>query len=287
MNTACHLCGSSQARNVFLEDGVPLRRCLECRHVYSGWDQQEHYEGYWDSGITDADVAFWDGAHRPVYEQFLRRFVGAGPGTLIDVGCGLGFFAAAVRAARPSWTVHGYETSEVAVAWACENNHLEGVVHRVRVEDAGLEPRSVDVITMWDVIEHLPRPQSLLSHLGALLKPGGLLFLQTPNWPFQYLRARVAVRVDGGAVPGKMYLAAKDHVNQFSRRSLTRLAADTGFSAPRFEVLKPVMTVGGRPTRIGVTAKLGVYHASRAVWRGSGGRLLVNPSLFAFLTPAP
>ena len=268
-----------------MEDGVALRRCLNCGHVYSSWDQDEHYDGYWDRGVDRDDLAFWDDAHRPVYQQFVMRFLPAQSGTLVDVGCGLGFFLQTVQRARPSWTLHGYELSGVAVEWAHEHNRLEGVVQHGRVEDTALEPGSVDVITMWDVIEHLPRPQALLIHLRQLLKPGGFLFLQTPNWPFQHLRARVAVKLDGGAIAGKLYLAPKDHVNQFSRDSLTRLAVDTGFAAPRFEILEPVMSVGGRASRIGVLTKVGIYHASRVVWRGSAGRLLVNPSLFAFLSP--
>jgi len=284
VNDVCYLCGSSRSRDVFVEDGVALRRCLGCGHVYSSWKQVDHHDGYWDGGITAEDIPFWDDAHRPVYRQFLDRFVPAEPGTLVDVGCGLGFFVQAARRARPAWAVHGYEQSGVAVEWAHRHNHLEGVVHQGRVEDAGIEPGSVDVVTMWDVIEHIPRPQELLVHLRGLLKPRGFLYLQTPNWPFQYLRARAAVMADRGAVPGKMYLAAKDHVNQFSKDSLTRLALDTGFDPPRFEILQPVMTVGGKQSWVGVLAKVGIYQASRVVWQGSGGRVLVNPSLFAFLT---
>jgi len=269
---------------VFVEDGVPLRRCLECGHVYSTWRQDDHHDGYWDGGIADDDIAFWDDAHRPVYGQFLERFVPTEPGTLVDVGCGLGFFVQTVRRERPSWEVHGYEQSGAAVEWAHRHNHLEGVIHRGQVEHGGIEPGSVDVVTMWDVIEHIPRPQELLVHLRRLLKPHGFLFVQTPNWPFQYLRARAAVVADRGAVSGKMYLAAKDHVNQFARASLTRLALDTGFGPPRFEILEPVMTVAGRSSRIGVLAKVGIYQASRVVWRASGGRALVNPSLFALLS---
>ena len=113
----------------------------------------------------------------------------AEPGFLLDVGCGLGFFLRTIQRARPSWTIHGYEMSGAAVQWAHDHNRLEGVVRKGRVEDAAIEPGSVDIITMWDVIEHLPKPQPLLVHLRRLLKPGGFLFIQTPNWPLQYVTA--------------------------------------------------------------------------------------------------
>ena len=287
MNTSCYLCGSDRARTAFVEDGVPLRRCLACAHVYSSWLQDQHYDGYWGKGVSDADLEFWDVAHRLVYGEFVRRFLPKETGTLVDVGCGLGFFLAMVRRQRPGWTVRGYELSEFAVRWALEHNGLEGVVDRRPVEEGGLAPGSVDVVTMWDVLEHLPRPQGLLRHLAGLLKPDGLLFVQTPNWPVQCARARTTLLLDRGVVPGKRYVDAKDHVNQFSRASLTRLAIDTGFSPPTFDVLPPVVTVGGRQTTPRKLAKVGLYRTSQALWQATGGRVLVNPTLFAFLRKAP
>ncbi|HEX2576653.1 MAG TPA: class I SAM-dependent methyltransferase [Aquihabitans sp.] len=284
LNTACYLCGATDGSEVFVEDGVALRRCDRCRHVYSTWEQDEHYAGYWDHGVDEADLSFWDDAHRPIHEQFIDRFVPAPTGRLVDVGCGLGFFVAAMARHRPGWRADGYELAEAPVAWAHAHG-LAGSVHQGLVEEAGIEPGSVDVITMWDVVEHLTRPQPLLEALRSLLTPDGFLFLQTPSWPFQYAKARATVALDRGVVPGKHYLAAKDHVNQFSRASLTRLAVDCGFQPPTFEVLLPILAVGGQRTRVGELAKLGVYHGTRALWQASRGRVMANPTLFAFLRP--
>ena len=164
---------------------------------------------------------------------------------------------------------------------------LAGSVHQGLVEDAGIEPGSVDVITMWDVVEHLTRPQPLLRDLRRLLKPDGVLFLQTPSVAFQLPKAWLTVALDRGIVPGKHYLAARDHVNQFSRRSLGRLAADCGYQAPTYEVLKPILAVGGQRHRVGELAKLCVYRATRGLFAATGGRVLANPTLFAFLRPDP
>ena len=287
VNASCYICESERARTAFVEDGVPLRRCLDCGHVYSSWPQDQHYDGYWKNGVSDSDLEFWDVAHRLVYQQFVRRYLPSASGTLVDVGCGLGFFLARVRRYRPGWTVRGYELSKFAVDWAREHNDLAGIVHQCAVEKSDLSPGSVDVVTMWDVIEHLPRPQALLRHLAGLLKPDGFLFVQTPNWPVQYARARTTVLLDRGVVPGKRYVDAKDHVNQFSRHSLTRLALDTGFEPPTFDVLPPVVTVGGRQTAPRKLAKVALYRTSQAVWQATRGRVLINPTLFAFLEKRP
>lgn len=88
MNTSCYVCGSDRATTAFVEDGVPLRRCLDCAHVYSSWPQDQHYDGYWEKGVCEADLDFWDVAHRLVYEQFVRRFLPEPSGTLSTWGAG-------------------------------------------------------------------------------------------------------------------------------------------------------------------------------------------------------
>jgi hypothetical protein len=48
-----------------------------------------------------------------------------------------------------------------------------------------------------------------------------------------------------------------------------------------------VVTVGGRQTAPRKLAKVGLYRTSQALWQATGGRVLVNPTLFAFLRKAP
>ena len=285
-NRTCHLCGATHGRTVFVDGGVPLRRCGSCRHVYSSWSQPDDYDGYWDHGVSPADVDFWDDAHRAVFEEFVDEHLPGPVGHLLDIGCGLGYFVATMARRRPGWRTDGYELAPGAVAWAHGELGLAGSVHLGRVEDAGIEPGSVDVITLWDVIEHLPTPQPLLEHLRTLLAPDGFLFVQTPSWPFQIARARAARLLDGRRGADRTYLYARDHVHHFSRASLGRLAADCGFAEPTYDVLKPVLAVDGRRSGVAVRAKLGLYRATRGVWRASGRRLMANPTLFATLRPA-
>ncbi|QXC62954.1 class I SAM-dependent methyltransferase [Aquihabitans sp. G128] len=285
-NTTCHLCGGTEGKVVFVDQGVPLRRCASCRHVYSGWSQPDDYDGYWDQGVTAADVDFWDVAHRAVFEEFTDTYLPADGGRLVDIGCGLGYFVQTMRQRRPTWQVDGYELAPGAVRWAHDELGLVDDVHLGRVEEAGIEPGTVDVVTLWDVIEHLPTPQPLLEHLRTLLRPDGYVFVQTPSWPFQIARARTAATLARKGREDRNHLYAKDHVNQFSRRSLTRLALDCGFREPTFEVLKPVLAVDGSRSTAAVQAKLGLYRATRTLWKASGHRLMANPTLFAQLRPA-
>jgi 2-polyprenyl-3-methyl-5-hydroxy-6-metoxy-1,4-benzoquinol methylase len=99
------------------------------------------------------------------------------------------------------------------------------------VERQPLEPGSLDVVMMMDVVEHLPDPVGTLRHCARLLKPDGLLVVQTPEFPeeldLQQMHASGAAFV--------AHLRPQEHLWLFSRRASVELMARVGCGAPRFE----------------------------------------------------
>jgi 2-polyprenyl-3-methyl-5-hydroxy-6-metoxy-1,4-benzoquinol methylase len=282
----CRMCAAPEYKDVFAEGGVLVRRCLACRHVYSSYEQDERYDGYWDEiGAEEIDPVYWDHAHRRIYAQFTDRHLEPErPGRIVDVGAGLGYFVDHVRRHRPGWEVSGYELSPRAVEHAHTVLGLGDAVHQGAVEDADLAPGSVDIITLWDVLEHLPEPLPLLRHLRSLLRPGGFVFVQTPSANFQLTRAWTEVIVrDRGVIPGRQYLAPADHVNLYTRATLRRLVEQAGFAPPVFDVMRPIAAVEGSTHATAVRAKEALYHVTRGVFAATGGRALLNPTLFARL----
>jgi len=89
LNTVCYLCTSSRNEKVFLENGIPILKCTDCGHVFSSYEQDEHYAGYWQE--EEFDLNWWDLAHREIYEEFIDKFMTKESGSILDVGCGLGF----------------------------------------------------------------------------------------------------------------------------------------------------------------------------------------------------
>ena len=95
---------------------------------------------------------------------------------LLDIGCGNGFFLASAKEA--GWQVSGVEPDPVAAAVARDRG-----VH-VMVGTVDLladESNCFDVITLSHVIEHVHEPQKLLESVHRLLKPGGVIYVETPN----------------------------------------------------------------------------------------------------------
>jgi 2-polyprenyl-3-methyl-5-hydroxy-6-metoxy-1,4-benzoquinol methylase len=98
-------------------------------------------------------------------------------GRVLDVGCGTGEFLAAMR--EQGWDTLGVEPSDRAAAYAREELGLD--VRTGTLADLGLEPNSLDVVTLWTVLEHLYDPIAALRTARRLLRPGGLLVLSVPD----------------------------------------------------------------------------------------------------------
>jgi len=135
-------------------------------------------------------------------------------GRLLDVGCAAGFFLAEARA---HYEVQGVELSRWSSAYARERLGLPVITGTV--SDADLPSAHFDVITLWDVIEHVPAPVPLLRSCARLLKPGGRLVLTTGDWGSAYAQAQ-----------GENWhlMTPPWHLTMFSRRTLSLAAAQAG-----------------------------------------------------------
>ncbi|AXR69716.1 class I SAM-dependent methyltransferase [Leptospira mayottensis] len=281
MNQTCYLCSSTKNSTIFVENGIDIVRCSDCGHVFSTYEQEEHYEGYWDDD-SSYDLGWWDHAHREIYQDFIKRFLTAPSGKILDVGCGLGFFVKRIGDQKPDWEATGYEISEKAVQFARDKNGLKNVFSGI-VQNSGIAKGSLDIITLWDVIEHIPKPHSLLEYLYSLLKPGGILFLQTPNFPIQLFKAKLKVTLKG-MQPNGHYLEAKDHINDYTEKTMRMLAKQTGFADCKFTILKPIASVSGsQGGGLGPLFKKVYYYATKTIWLLSFKMMNLNNTLFAVL----
>ncbi len=250
---------------------MDVLRCQECGHVCSSQRGDPDYQAYYRDNPTDwEDPFWWDQAHRGMYDDFCARFLEGRRGRLLDVGCGLGFFVKRAGACA-GWEAVGYEISPDAVRYARERLGLENVCCG-RVEGASLPDGSFDLITLWDVIEHLPEPDALLQELARLLAPGGILFLHTPNAAVQLLKARWKMRLLGER-PGGHYLEARDHLHLYTMRTLRVLLERNGFGQAEFFHLLPIQSLGGS-RRTAPAALKNLWHwGARTVLHLSGGRV--------------
>ncbi len=137
-------------------------------------DLYDYYSAY--EGVSEDCV--YDELTVKSYLKVLERLSTlVGGGEILDVGCGKGDF---VRVAiRHGWRVRGIELSEPAVRIA---RRFSIPVEVVDFFSDAISPNSYDVVTMFEVIEHLPSPVEFLRRAESVIRPGGLIYITTPNF---------------------------------------------------------------------------------------------------------
>jgi SAM-dependent methyltransferase len=196
----CPVCGSRRAHLEFVKDGYDMQCCDDCGTLFVGRDpatidfQALYGESYYTGGSA-AVFADYVGqqalrrAHARRNLWMLRHLPPRLPrhGHLLDIGCAAGFFLAEARA---YYEVQGVELSAWSSAYAREQFSLP--VFTGTLQQAALPADRFDVVTLWDVIEHVPDPVPLLAEAARVLRPGGRLVLTTGDWGSAYARARGA-----------------------------------------------------------------------------------------------
>lgn len=223
----CNLCGSSEHRPYCPENQRHLVQCQSCGLIYVSPrpDPNELYalygESYFhndDSGTVGYTNYLRDEANiRKTFERRLKRverFVS--PGRVLDVGCATGFFLA--QAHQRGWQVQGLDISNFAIDYVRNRFGFEAQCGSLLDQD--LPPESFDLITLWDVIEHVPDPKAYVARIAALLKPGGVFALATPD--IDSLPARLTGKRWVG------YKLSEEHVYYFAPKTLKRLLDDAG-----------------------------------------------------------
>lgn len=225
---SCNACGNASSTPLLRKDGYELVRCARCGliSVANPPDDEQRSKlysfdtGYHASLIDDADSVAFHAREAALNLRVLRRF--ARKGRLLDIGCSTGLFLCAAR--EIGWEGQGLEYSPDSSRIAREQHHLDVKMGELR---DGTYPRdSFDVVTMWDVIEHVPDPYATLVQIRAILSDDGQVLLKTPNadglYPRMSLRLASRLGFWGHAEP-------PGHLYQFSVATLSCLAERAGF----------------------------------------------------------
>jgi SAM-dependent methyltransferase len=146
-------------------------------------------------------------------------------GSVLDIGCSSGGFLGSLKAG--SWKLHGIELSPLTAERARAKTGADIFVGEAL--DANFPPRSFDLITCMDVLEHLYEPSEVLKRVSEWLKPGGIFYVFVPN--IRSWEARIFRSYWYG-------LDLPRHLHHFSAKSLGTLAASAGLQ--QLQMVTPV-----------------------------------------------
>lgn len=279
----CPVCAGTTGRPVWHEAGRRYVRCSACSTLFSDVAAAEYlaaqHNAWHDEELSEATLDFYGPARQRAHERFLAQHPPAPGARLLDVGCGLGFFVE--RALAAGWEAVGCDTSEPWVAQARGRLGAERVVLG-DLDDAFGPEATFDVITTWDVLEHVFDPLPFLRAIRRRLAPGGRVFIRTPNeaWVLPTYGARR--RLFGEEVE----LGPLNHVVYYRAATLRRTLDAAGLIPVAWPCLPPPQVgLANReptePSRLTPVKRLKNLHAgtSRALAAATRGRLVLSSDL--------
>lgn len=224
----CIVCNHTSPEFFMNKNGYDLYRCSGCGLIFVWPLPQDSAEIYSQDYFSGANKGFgyadYNADKKPMlsawfkYLALIEKLLPK-KGQLLDVGAATGFF---MRLAKErGWQVSGVEISNFVAQFGREAG-LE--IFTGTLENAPFADESFDLITMWDVVEHLPQPPEFFAQANRLLKPGGVIAINTPDAGSSLAR-----------LLGKKWhlIVPPEHLYYFNLNSLSLLLRKTGFKILR------------------------------------------------------
>ncbi len=236
---SCMLCGESRQQPLFRPQGEKKKgdnrpawsyvvvRCPSCGFLYRnpnirperlGDLYAKNYSGF----LTGDYAANRQRRYRLTMDSFGEVFRDGAGRRLLDFGCGSGLFLE--LAEERGFDVTGVDLSPDSVKLANERLRRGRAFHGEAEEIPEIAQGGFDVITLWSVLAHLPRPLEDFDRFRRLLAPGGVLLILTVN-------ARSLLLKSSGS---RWNGFTKNHLMFYSAQTLPVLLGRTGFAGVAF-----------------------------------------------------
>jgi len=250
----CICCGNSGFKTVFQwrdtgQNNVRVNQCLLCGLMYQDIALKEE-----ELNLLYNDEFF------DIYEKHFLKFrqkqfrrdintinaIKPPPGKLLDIGCAFGIFLN--EALKTGWSVSGIDVSKNAVEYARSKYGLN--IFMGTLAAAKMESGSFDVVTAWDVIEHVADPGKFLEEAGRIIKKDGILAIRTPNAECAFLKINKLVNDVFGDYFAKVGPKFEHHKYLFSVDALKRILAKHGFEVIDFRLELEDIVIVDKPSLI-------------------------------------
>lgn len=225
----CLICNSSSLENLEVYKHAYLVKCKTCKFIFSKKKPSlkeliDHYDGYSRNDYLSPITIIRYNELLDKFEKFKKTK------KLLDVGCGIGYFLEV--ATKRGWEVYGTEYTEDAIN-ICKSKGIN--VQKGKLQPQNYQIEQFDVITSFEVIEHINNPIEEITNFYKILRKGGLVYLTTPNFNSisrYYLKSNYNI------------ITYPEHLTYYTPKTIKHL-----FKKLNFETLK-IETTGFSVTRI-------------------------------------
>ncbi len=239
---ACFLCGSQDYWPLFtVKKTVSVVKCPGCGLLYvNPRPTDEEFRNIYqnESYFKNKNVLLYgyddymkeEPLYRDLFKRCLEDLEQYKPkGTMLDVGCATGFFLDVAQSR--GWETYGVEISKFASGYARE--HFKLNIFTGTLAEAKLQSGMFDAVVMYDQIEHVREPLEQLQEAYRLLKPGGILTINTPN--AGGLLSKIMRR--------RWFHFKEDHLFFFSNTTISKALAAAGFQVLKVKPSGKVVTL--------------------------------------------
>lgn len=182
IRTSCNICDGKKFKTRYHLKEFDILQCSDChtlcRNTVFDKSENERLYGkdyfcnqqkdYFFKNIVVRDKAF-------THKMSIINRLYPQKGKLLDLGCATGLFLK--KAVEGGWDAEGVEFSEFAAQHARDIERLK--VSHGDLIDMHFPAANFDVITMWDMIDHTESPYDIVKEAFRILKPGGILAMDT------------------------------------------------------------------------------------------------------------
>ncbi|MBA3705223.1 MAG: class I SAM-dependent methyltransferase [Bacteroidetes bacterium] len=216
----CLICHSKDLKSLETYNKSFLCKCNSCGFVFSKKiptteELESYYQGY---GINSYLSPITVKRYHELLDEFepFRK-----TNKLLDVGCGIGFFLD--EAKKRGWEIYGTELSDKAYTICAE----KGIrIKKGLLDPTNYKPGMFDIITSFEVIEHINNPENELKNFNTILRDEGLVYITTPNFN-SILRYHLKAKYNIISYP--------EHLSYYTPKTLTKAFKLSGFKKIKVE----------------------------------------------------
>lgn len=223
----CILCGSKKYKKLFDDEDWEILKCAKCGLVKTEGGRIANYEEY----HRLEEYRKFEEHFRHFFQKRFKivwRFKPK-PGRVLDIGASTGVMLAIFQ--ENGWEVWGVEPSKSADEVAKRNIKIS----KTKFEEADLPKNYFDVVILNHTLEHMLNPVEVLRKVQNLLKPGGIILVDVPNF------GSLSARILGKKWP---YLMPEEHKFHFTPQTLQKILKEGGFQVKYWETRSGIFDFG-------------------------------------------